>query len=187
MHAHQDVPGSGRWMPTRSAENGTATTGSSITWLPAEALWAATRPLPIDPQSVATAREFTARFLADRAKLSGEHVEDVVLVVSELVTNAIKYGGIGRRNICLDVEVSSKWTVAMVDDPDRETRKAANPRGQCDLRESGRGLHIVTTLAERFWWHCKSISKTANAVILRPDTALTNEDNAILDGLKKDA
>jgi anti-sigma regulatory factor (Ser/Thr protein kinase) len=156
---------------------------SAVTDLAAEAIWAAVRPLQIDPQSVASAREFAAQFLTDKARLTGDHVDDVVLVVSELVTNAIKYGGNGRRNICLDVGVWSKWTVVTVDDRAPQIHQVSARSGGDELLESGRGLEIVTILAERFWWHRRSISKTANAVILRHGVKLTAEDNAILDGL----
>lgn len=165
---------------------GIGQTYGSITDLPAEAIAAAGRTLRIAPESVATAREFTARFLTDNAKLDDDHVDDVVLVVSELTTNSVKYGGNGRRNIYLDVEVWSKWTLVKVDDRSsaaNETEPAAAGDG---LRESGRGLLVVRTIAERFWWHPRLISKTANAGILRPGIMLTDADNTILDDLEND-
>jgi anti-sigma regulatory factor (Ser/Thr protein kinase) len=160
----------------------------AITDLPAEAIWTAGRPLAIAPTSVATAREFAARFLADTAKLGGDHREDVVLVVSEIVTNAMKYGGNGRRNMYLDIEIWSKWTLVTVDDrtPEVYEPAAADDEEDENLRESGRGLQIVDVLAERWWWHPRRISKTANAVILRGNVTLTDQDNDILDRLKAD-
>jgi anti-sigma regulatory factor (Ser/Thr protein kinase) len=158
---------------------------SAITNLHAEAIAAAGRSLPVGPQAVAAAREFAAQFVANRASLGGDHLHDVVLLVSELVTNAIKYGGAGRANIYLEIGMWSKWTLITVDDRIREVYEAAPVDDDEDLRESGRGLEIVEVLAERFWWHPRSISKTANAVILRSDAELTDEDNAILDGLEK--
>lgn len=144
-------------------------------------------PLPISPEAAATARGLTAEFLVDQARLDAEHVSDVVLVVSELVTNAIKYGANGRRNICLDVEVWSKWTLITVDDCDPHVYEAAPERDGDDLPESGRGLLIVRAYAERFWWDQKLISKTANAVICRTGITLTDEDNALLDGLESES
>lgn len=158
----------------------------TMTDLPAEPLWATLQSLPISPKAAAAGRELTAEFMA-RARLDAEHVSDVVLVVSELVTNAIKYGANGRRNICLDVEVWSKWTLITVDDRDPHVYEAAPERGGDDLPESGRGLLIVRAYAERFWWDQKLISKTANAVICRTGITLTDEDNALLDGLESES
>lgn len=151
--------------------------------LPAEPLSATLQSLPISPKAAAAARELTAEFLVDKALLDAEHVGDVVLVVSELVTNAIKYGANGRRNICLDVGIWSKWTLITVDDRDPHVYESA-PERRGDLAESGRGLFIVEAIAERFWWHSRLLSKTANAVVLRTGITLTGEDNAILDDLE---
>lgn len=159
---------------------------TAVTELRAEAIGAVGRSLLIYPKSVGTAREFTECFLTAKAKLEGSHVDDVVLVVSELVTNSIKYGGDGRRYVYLEIGLWSKWTLIIVDDRTREIRESAPAADDEDLRESGRGLEIVEALAERFWWHQKLHSKTANAVILRTDAKLPDEDDAILDRLEKD-
>jgi hypothetical protein len=98
------------------------------------------------------------------AKLDGDHVDDVVLVVSELTTNAIKYGGASSRNIYLEIVVWSKWTLIAVADRTHEVSEVASANDEDgDLRESGRGLDIVEILAERWWWHPREFSKTANA------------------------
>jgi anti-sigma regulatory factor (Ser/Thr protein kinase) len=155
---------------------------NEIAELPSEAIWATTLSLPAAPASVANARNFAARFLTHRARLTRAHVDDVILVISELITNSIKYGGIGRPNIWLDVEIWSKWTAIIVDDRNPELGETSQENGE--LRESGRGLKIVEFLTERFWWNQKCISKTANAIILRPHIRLTSEDVAILDHLE---
>jgi anti-sigma regulatory factor (Ser/Thr protein kinase) len=155
---------------------------SSVAELPSEAIWTAGRSLPIAPESVASARSFTAQFLTSTAKFTGGHVDDVILLVSELVTNSIKYGRNGGQNIWLDVEIWSKWTTIIVDDRSPQVLEASLAGGE--LHESGRGLQIVNVLAERFWWNQKCISKTANAVVLRPNVQLTDEDEAILDRLE---
>jgi anti-sigma regulatory factor (Ser/Thr protein kinase) len=154
----------------------------AITELPAEALWATVRSLPIAPKAAATARAFAAEFLAS-VKLDDGHIDDVVLVISELITNAVKYGGDGQRNINLEVGIWSKWTLITVDDRDPQVYEAA-PERDNDLCESGRGLFIVCAYAERFWWRPLMLSKTANAAVLRPGVKLTDEDNAILDHLE---
>ena len=157
----------------------------AMTELPTEPLWATGRSLPISPEAAPTARDFTAGFLVGKARLDAGHVGDVVLVVSELVTNAIKYGANARPNIYLEVGIWSKWTLITVDDRDPQVYEAA-PERDDELRESGRGLDIVRAYAERFWWDPKLISKTANAAVLRPGVKLTDEDNAILDDLEAD-
>lgn len=159
---------------------------TAIAELPAEGIAAIGHFLEIRPEAVADARRYTARFLFDEAKLDGDHLDDVVLVVSELVTNAIKYGGGGRR-IHLELGIWSKWTMITVDDRTREVYEPASVEAEDeDLRDSGRGLLIVQSLAERFWWHRRQFGKTANAVILRPDVKLTDEDRAFLDRLETD-
>jgi anti-sigma regulatory factor (Ser/Thr protein kinase) len=157
----------------------------TITELPAQPLWATMRTLKALPESVAVARRFTAQYLTDRAKLTDGHVDDVVLVVSELVSNALQHAKNAGRNISLDVAIWSKWTVITVDDRDPAVYETG-PVASDGPRESGRGLEqIVKTLAERFWWRTRTISKTANAVILRPGVNLTDEDNTILDHLER--
>jgi anti-sigma regulatory factor (Ser/Thr protein kinase) len=149
----------------------------TMTDLPAMPLWATAAFFSIDPTSVAAARDFTARYLA-KTRLTGDHADDVVLAVSEMVTNAIRYGGNGRKNISLDLEIWSKWTLVIVDDRDPQVYAPSS-----DV-ERGRGLLIVNAIAERFWWRPLLMSKTANAVILRTGVKLTDEDNKILDDLE---
>lgn len=137
----------------------------------------------IEASAVARARRFAERLLVAEFGLDDEHVDAVVLVVSELTTNAIKYGAAGRRNIGVRFEIWPRWTLVIVDDRDATVRprKVADPG---ELAESGRGLEIVQFLAARFWWRPLRFSKTANAVVLRTDVKLTADDEAILDRLQ---
>jgi anti-sigma regulatory factor (Ser/Thr protein kinase) len=156
-----------------------------VTDLGAEPLWAVGRSFLIDPQAASVARAFTEERLG-AVKLNPGHIDDVVRVVSELVANSVTHGAGGdkNRNVHLELGVWSKWTLVTVDD--RDPNVYDSPADDEELPESGRGLLIVRALSERFWWHPKLFSKTANAVILRPGIRLTGQDTAILNDLQKD-
>lgn len=158
---------------------------TAVTALVAEPLWAAWQALRIDPQAAAAARDFTREQLR-AVQLDAGHVDDVISVVTELVANAITHGAgsSGARNVSLELGIWSKWTLVTVDDRDPNVYDCA--AGDDPLAETGRGLLIVQALATRFWWRPRMISKTANAVILRPDVKLTGEDYTILDRLEKE-
>ncbi|MGW3248215.1 ATP-binding protein [Streptomyces sp. NPDC001070] len=99
----------------------------------------ATREVPNDPAAVADARAWTDRLLADW-KLP-ELVFTTTLVVSELVTNAIRYstGPIQLRLIrdrALVCEVSDSCSAA------------PHPRHAAPSDQDGRGLSIVAQLTE---------------------------------------
>ena len=73
-------------------------------------------------------------------------VDRVALVVSELVTNSVRYGRpplrLDLRRLCDGIRVDVHDTVA--DEPVLAGRQDVDPD-----RESGRGLLIVSTLADR--------------------------------------
>lgn len=151
----------------------------------AQALDVAWIGLQIDPEAVKAARDFATTALGALAKTDADHVDAVRTVVSELVTNAIKYGaGADRTNIGLEVGIWSLWTLVTVDDRDPRVRRSRVRKGD-DLPESGRGLLIVRALAARFWWDPRLISKTATAAILRTGVTLTDGDQAVLDELER--
>lgn len=141
------------------------------------------RYLHARPRVVAAARTFVTETLGDLAKADVDHAEDLMLIVSELVTNAIKHVA-GIRDVWLDIEVWPRWTLVAVDDRD-PTVHPPNAFAAADpLPESLRGLGIVAALSERFWWQRRAMSKTANAVVLRSDTKLTRDDRVLLDALQ---
>ncbi|WUJ32710.1 SpoIIE family protein phosphatase [Streptomyces sp. NBC_00388] len=117
--------------------------------------------LPGNPLSPSAARRFVRAALADWTALglpadtgfTDQLAEDSVLIASELVTNAVVHAGttvevlvrlegaVGEESPALVIEVSDHH-------PSREVRN--DPEGQQDsgLPEYGRGLRLVSALAE---------------------------------------
>lgn len=113
--------------------------------------------VPPMPQSAQVARDFTRAALADRA--GDELVDDVTVTVSELVSNALRYG---RAPNSLAEPQPSLWLAvwdrlpyavcAVTDDSDR-----IPVEGQPDeFAESGRGLQVVSALSESWGWNLRS-------------------------------
>lgn len=97
---------------------------------------AAARPLP---STIGGARDFA------RARLAGvdpERVEDCLLVVSELVTNAIRHGG---GLVALEVVASPDAIHVSVQDHNDRLPTPCQPSGS--FLPGGYGLHLVRRLA----------------------------------------
>ncbi|MGQ4490864.1 ATP-binding protein [Streptomyces sp. SAS_281] len=96
-----------------------------------------------DPIRVPEMRQTTTAFLR-RWRISGSVVDDVVLVVSELVTNAICHGdGAVRLSVSA---ADGELRVSVIDQsPDRATVRHADAD---DV--SGRGLFLVAAFAHRW-------------------------------------
>jgi anti-sigma regulatory factor (Ser/Thr protein kinase) len=78
---------------------------------------------------------------------------DVVLLVSELVTNSVKYGAEGDLRLQIDAPAPTRLRVEVVNEgasfePKARTRPATEPGGW--------GLHLVETLADRWGVHAGS-------------------------------
>lgn len=91
----------------------------------------------------------TARRAAQRAAMTAlgeERAHDVELVVSELVTNALEYGGDGFIDADFTVDESGRFVVRVASSA-RELPVA--PDRLVGVAEaSGRGLHIVEVLSD---------------------------------------
>jgi len=113
----------------------------------------ATRTPGAGAESVRVARDFTAATLQRWGV--GERREDIVVVVSELLTNALRYtvpcpGSVWPRwPVRLGLLQPGPWVLCAVSDPSDEVPVAREP-GR--FGESGRGLHVVGSLCDE--WGC---------------------------------
>jgi anti-sigma regulatory factor (Ser/Thr protein kinase) len=116
----------------------------------------ATCALPGLPDAVSSAREFT------RATLTRWHLDsrcdDVTLVVSELVTNALRHGlaaavgPVDGRPVRLHLMRWSHRLVCAVRDPGRRPPRTVQSAGVPSCAESGRGLLLVESFADNWGW-----------------------------------
>jgi len=154
------------------------------TWRPspdrAPADWAcspriATRAFGLDPGSVRAARDFTVSTLLRWGM--AERSQDIAIVVSELLTNALRHALPGpggtrpRQPIRLGLLQPESCVLCAVADP---SKAAPAPRTPRSLAETGRGLHIVCALSDQ--WGCTTPSETGKVVWAlfrpRPDAAV---------------
>jgi anti-sigma regulatory factor (Ser/Thr protein kinase) len=142
------------------------------------------RSLLAVPESVSQARRFTEGVLAEVAEVDAEHVDDVVLVVSELITNGVREVARhnravdGARPVHLGVAVRPRWThILAVDSAPDLPREAM--RGPLPI--SGRGIPIIRHLAAVTWVEVARRSKTVHAVVTRTGVELTPQEREALD------
>ena len=106
--------------------------------------------LPALPPSVRSARAHVTSVLHDWGL--GRHGEDVTLVVSELVTNAIEAAALlsvpGSLSVCLASD--AHWLMVAIADASPRFPLWLSPD---DAAESGRGLAVVDALSVRWGWH----------------------------------
>jgi len=113
----------------------------------------ATLTLGSDAGSVRAARDFTISVL--RRWGITERSPDIAVVVSELLTNALRHampvsGDIRpRRPIWLGLLQLGPCVLCAVADPGK---RVPEPRTPGSLSESGRGLHIVCALSDQWGW-----------------------------------
>lgn len=107
--------------------------------------------LPSDPQSPGRARRFAADYVRHCAPAaSDDHIDSVLLVVSELVTNACKYGADEGDSVQLVLDVTAEHTRIEVHDPNRR-RPWARSEADRQRRNHGNGLHIIRALCGGRW------------------------------------
>src|SRR4051795_3793499 len=92
------------------------------------------------PRAAAIARRAVRQFLGPR-RLPARVIDDAQLIASELVTNALRYGGL---RIGLDLAVTGRVLTLAVADGSPVTPQL---RAGADLDQRGRGLPIVSALA----------------------------------------
>jgi anti-sigma regulatory factor (Ser/Thr protein kinase) len=111
------------------------------------------------PTVARASREWAAEVLASWDV--HELLDDVALVMSELVTNAIKYGG-GLRSVAMSMG-RGHLVISVTDWGGSDEDEAAQ---ECRDPDGGRGLTIVTALTST--WYVKAgedVGKTICAVI----------------------
>lgn len=134
--------------------------------------------LPPGPKSVGRARRFAVSQLADVVEADAEHVDDVVLVVSELITNAVrevaKLSPSHRdKPVRLGIVVGSRWTYLLSVDSAPALPKEMH---SAPLAGSGRGIPIIRSLAARTWVEQGANDKTIHVVMTRTGMRLTPEE-----------
>jgi len=108
--------------------------------------------------SAALVRHSIAADLSGRA-VCRSSIDDVVLVASELVGNAVRHTSADATNdldISWEVETSPETVVVRVADPSDATPR---PRSTDQSDTSGRGLAIVAAIATDWGVLCSSVGK----------------------------
>ena len=135
---------------------------------PAAAGWArlpriTMRPLGAEPGSVRAARDFTVATL--RLWGTAERSQDIAIVVSELLTNALRHARPGsgeswpRQPIRLGLLQPGPCVLCAVADP---SKAAPSLQAPGSLAETGRGLPIVCALSDQ--WGYTTLSDTGKVV-----------------------
>jgi anti-sigma regulatory factor (Ser/Thr protein kinase) len=117
--------------------------------------------LPVADRAVRLARDATRDALTSWRLAHVE--ENAILLVSELVTNAVRHAG-GTYAIALDLEAAGTWLRIEVQDADRHWPRPRVPAG---FDESGFGFVLVDALAAK--WGVRETA-TGKAVWAELDT-----------------
>ncbi|MDQ0949348.1 anti-sigma regulatory factor (Ser/Thr protein kinase) [Streptomyces phaeochromogenes] len=105
--------------------------------------------LASDPESAKAARDFAREYVDYHVPgASEDHVEAVVLVTCELVTNAIRYGTELDDLVRVVLDADDSRTRVEVQDP---VRRRPRPRPESHERDRGRGLIILDALCPNAW------------------------------------
>ncbi|MEV6000856.1 ATP-binding protein [Streptomyces griseomycini] len=128
-----------RWSPTAEDEHAPKALESFGNPAEAEVL------LPSRPESAATARRLTQVVVLRHWGLGARITEDAVLLVSELVGNAVRHTG--ARVFGLRLRRRRGWIRVEVRDPSRGLPCLMPVQ---DMDVSGRGLFLVDKLADRW-------------------------------------
>jgi anti-sigma regulatory factor (Ser/Thr protein kinase) len=103
--------------------------------------------IPRDPTAPRIARSAVAG-LSDR--VAADVLPDVKLLVSELITNSVKYGGEGALCLKVDVDGPRKLRAEVID---QGVGFVPVARSRPATEVGGWGLHLVQTLSNRWGVH----------------------------------
>jgi anti-sigma regulatory factor (Ser/Thr protein kinase) len=106
------------------------------------------RAFPGRPDQIAHARDFTRRVLGPCPVL-----DEAVLLVSELATNALEHTSTGDGGQ-FQVTICRNATSLLIGVSDNGSAKAPEPGPLDPESETGRGLGLVELIAER-WGYCR--------------------------------
>ncbi|GAA5056509.1 ATP-binding protein [Streptomyces similanensis] len=121
--------------------------------------------MPSAAEAAAHARKFVREVLAaDDQPLGAECVDAVLLIASELVTNAFRYGSEPGDSLLVVVLTTADRVRVEVHDP---VRRRPAFREEAGTRVRGRGLHIVDTLATRWDVDDRPLGKAVWAEVAR--------------------
>ena len=110
-----------------------------------------TQTLNMDPEAVRAGREFCMAAL--RGWGATQRCEDITIVVSELLTNALRHAvpGLSRNRpnwpVRLGLLCSEPCVLCAVADP---SSSIPVPKKPGHLAETGRGLHVVSSLSDKW-------------------------------------
>ncbi|MFE7314193.1 ATP-binding protein [Streptomyces sp. NPDC057555] len=105
--------------------------------------------LPSEPQSARAAREYVRDYVLFHVPdASEEHLETAVLVTSELVTNAVRYGTEPGDSLRVVLDVDGVRTRVEVHDP---VRRRPRLRPESEHRDRGRGLLLLEAFCPGAW------------------------------------
>jgi anti-sigma regulatory factor (Ser/Thr protein kinase) len=108
--------------------------------------------LPADPQAAGQARRLVREVL-ERADAT-QVLDDAMLVVSELATNAVRYG---KDPISASVTVDDQTLVIAV--RDGRASDLPYPKVLTQTEPDGRGMHLVAAMSARWGWDRNGDSK----------------------------
>jgi anti-sigma regulatory factor (Ser/Thr protein kinase) len=131
-----------------------------------------------DSACIAEARAFTRDFLTRVQAVAGLPVSGrvmgmVPLVVSELVTNAVKYAG-GPCLLSLQVERGAVRATVWDSDPTLPVARAADAG-----RVGQHGLEIVMAVCQAFEVHREPVGKRITAVVTLADTPNSDVSHSV--------